>query len=155
MTAESIAKAVGELRRSRAYAEAERQLGFAAVCVVGTAGRQRRRWDDNEGAHPTRLVVTTDAPHKAGVLYNRGVHSADGVYHTHAHVWLRTREHAERLVAWVYDEIRAEPMMHGWTNLEPWHFELLLGMGAERMKFEVFDDEQKQRRVLAKLRKLK
>ena len=153
--ANGMDEAIRQLRRSRSYLDAEKALGFAAVCVVGTMGRQRRRWDDNEGSHPTRLVVTMDVPHKAAAAYNRGVHSADGIYHVLAHYWLLSREHAERLTQWVYEQIEADPMLNGWVNLEPWHFEILIGMAAQRLKYATFDDDEKHRRIVAKLRKVK
>ena len=154
-TAEQITEAIKRLTSSRSYKIAETELAFAALCIVGTAGRQRRRWDDNEGGHPTRLVVTTGEPRKAPETYNRGVHSVEGIYHTLAYVWLPSRTHGERMKAWIEDQIKADPMLNGWSDLAPWQFEIMFGAAADALRFDTFDDNEKHRRVLARARKLK
>lgn len=135
------------LKSSRAYKHAEEQLGYAAVCIVGTPGPQRRSWQDNQGAYPTRIVVTTDDPKKAPQVFNRGVHSADGIYHTLAYVYVRSRDHGERLKGWLEAQVAGEPMINGWGNLEAWQYEILFGSACEALGFELFDESEKQRRI--------
>lgn len=151
-TEAQITDAVRRVTAMRSYRDAERELEFAALCVVGTHTRQRRTWDDNHGGHPTRLVVTTGDPAKAVETYNRGVHSIDGLYHTLAYVWVRTRDHAEKMREWIETQIKGEPMLSGWTDIEPWQFEILFGAAADALGFETFDDQEKVRRVLTRAR---
>ncbi len=152
-TEAEITEALRELDHSHAYKAAAKALGFAALCIVSTVGRQRRRWDDNEGAHPTRLVVTTGDPRRAVETYNRGVHSIEGVYHTLAHIWLPSRAHGERMKAWIEEQIKADPMLNGWSDLAPWQFEIMFGAAAEALRYDAFDDNEKHRRVLARARR--
>lgn len=139
-------------RKSAAFVTAERVLGHAALCIVGTWDRQRRSWDDNQGGHPTRLVVTMGDPRQASEIYNRGVHSAGGLYHTLAFVWLRSRRHADLMKAWIERSIGGEEMLSGWRDVPPWQYEIMFGMAAETLGFDVFDDPEHVRRVTRKMR---
>lgn len=152
-TEEQIAEAIRKLTASRAYRDAEEALGFAALCVVGTHGRVPRTFGDNQGAHPSRLVVTTGNPAHAAQIYNRGVHSVGGIYHTQVHVWLVSKAHAERAKAWIEQQLGAEALLNGWASAEPWHYEILFGSAAEALGFEMFDDREKMRRVLERARR--
>lgn len=149
-TEAQITEAVRRVTATRSYREAEKQIEFAALCVVGTHARQRRSWGDNHGSHPTRLVVTAGDPRKAVETFNRGVHSSDGLYHTLAHIWLPTRAHAERMREWIEGQIHGETMLSGWIDIEPWQFEILFGAASDALGFEIFDDQEKVRRVLAR-----
>lgn len=141
------------LRASQAYRKAEARLGFAAICIVGTSGPQRRSWQDNQGAYPTRIVVTTGDPAKAATIYNRGVHSADGIYHTLAYVYARTVEHGEIVKGWLEKQVQGEPMVNGWRDLEGWQYEILFGVAAEQLKIELFDEASKQQRIWAEAKR--
>lgn len=131
------------LKRSRAYLDAEHRLSFAALCVIGPHHRQRRRWDDNEGAMPTRLVVTSGDPANASRDYNRGVHSPDQIYHTLAYAYWQSREHAERVKDWLEERLKPDPMLHGWWNMEAWQWEIMVGEAAKELRFNSWDESAK------------
>lgn len=141
------------LQSSRVFKKAEEVCGIAAVCIVGTAGPQRRSWTDNEGAYPTRIVVTTDDPAKAAQIFNRGVHSFDGMYHTMAHAYVASREHGERVKAWLEAQVKGEPMIQNWRDCEAWQYEILFGPAAEALGIELFDEAEKVRRIWARARR--
>lgn len=151
-TEAQITEALKKLTNSQAYKAAESKLGFAALCVVGTMDRVARRFGDNEGAHPTRLVVTIGDPKKAPEIYNRGVHSDEGIYHTLAYVFVPSRSHGERMKSWIEEQVGAEMLLNGWADIQPWQFEIMFGAAAEALRFDTFDDNGKVQRVLAKAR---
>lgn len=150
---EQIDGAWQRLQSSRAFKRAEETCGFAAVCIVGTHGPQRRSWTDNQGGYPTRVVVTTDDPAKAAQNFNRGVHSVDGIYHTLAHVYVASREHGERVKAWLESQVQGEPMINNWRDVEGWQYEILFGPASETLGIEMFDEAERARRIWAKARR--
>lgn len=152
-TVEQITDAVKKLTSSRAYKTAESELDFAALCIVGTFDRVPRSFGDNEGAHPVRLVVTTGSPAMAPETYNRGNHSVGFLYHTLAYTYLNTRVHAEKMKAWLDEQLRFEPMLNGWYDGDAWQFEIMFGEAAKALGFETFDEDEKMRRVLARARR--
>lgn len=135
------------LQSSRAFKKAEAICGFAAVCIVGTHGPQRRSWSDNSGGYPTRIVVTTDDPAKAAQIFNRGVHSVDGIYHTLAHVYVASREAGERVKEWLEAQVSGEPMINNWRDCEAWQYEILFGAASETLGIEMFDEKERSRRI--------
>ena len=139
------------LRRSVAYRKAEERLGFAALCVVGTMDRQPRRFGDNEGVHPSRLVVTTGDPARAPDHYNRGVHSVGAIYHTQAYVYWPSRDHAERAKGWIEKQVGGERLLNGWTSLEPWVWEIMFNEASQEIQSPCFDEAEKRRRVAAEM----
>lgn len=150
---EEFEEAIARIRKSRSFLAAEKELGFAALCIVGTATRQRRTWDDNEGVLPVRLVVTTGDPEHAPRDYNRGVHSVGGIYHTMAYVWLRSRAEAEALRECINKTLKPDPLLNGWCDVESWQMEILFGSAAAEVGAEVFDENERVKRILRKARR--
>lgn len=140
------------LKSSRAHRHAEETLAYAALCVIGTFDRQPRSFGDNQGVHPSRLVVTTGDPTKAPEVYNRGVHSVGALYHTQAYVWWRSKEHAGRAKEWIEQQVGGEVLLNHWYSVEPWQWEIMFNEASVVLGFECFDEGEKQRRVMAKAR---
>lgn len=140
-------------RLSAAYRDAEKRLGMAATCIIGPMHRQRRKWDDNEGCMPTRLVVTTGNPLHAGREYNRGVHSPDQIYHLQAHVWWQTRAHAEQVKDWLEARVKPDPLLNGWWDVDAWMWEVMFGEAAKALKYEAWGDEARDLRIESEARK--
>ena len=143
--------ALGYNPRSRSFREASKKLEFVALCIIGTVGRVRRAWDDNEGAQPIRLVVTAGDPKDSVKPYNRGVHSHDGLYVLHAYVYLESEYHAARVKEWIEGKA-GEELLFGWKDAEPWVFELLVGDAVRALNFEAFDRGERDRRIAAAAR---
>ena len=141
------------LKASRAYKAEEGNLGFAALCVVGTFDKQPRNRGDNAGVHPSRLVVTTGDPKRAADIFNRGIHSVGSLYHTQAYVYWSSRERGDTAKGWIEKQVGADPLLNGWADLEPWQWEIMFGEAAHALGFECFDETEKQRRVMARVRK--
>lgn len=141
------------LQSSRAFKKAEESLGIAALCVVGTFDRQPRRFGDNEGVHPSRLVVTTKDPMRAADIFNRGVHSVGALYHTQAHVYWPDATVGDRAKQWIEKQVSGEKLLHGWTSLEIWQWELMFNEASEAIGVKCFGDEERTRRIWARVRK--
>lgn len=141
------------LQNSRAFKKAEEALGIAALCVVGTFDRQPRGFGDNQGCHPSRLVVTTGDPRRAPDNFNRGIHSVGALYYTQAHVYWHARKYADDAKDWIEKQVAGERMLNGWTDLEPWQWEIMFSEAAVAIGVECFGDEERTRRVWARARK--
>lgn len=144
--------ALGYNPRSRSFRKASDKLEFVALCIIGTVGRVRRAWDDNEGAQPIRLVVTAGEPKDCVKVYNRGVHSHDGLYVLHAFIYLESEYHAARVKEWIEGRANSEEMLFGWKDAEPWILELLIGDAVRALSFEAFDRAEKDKRIAARAR---
>jgi len=141
------------LKASRAFKTHEVQTDFAALCVVGTFDRQPRSFGDNQGVHPSRLVVTTGDPKKAPDIFNRGIHSVGAIYHTQAYVYWKSRKHAEDAKKWIEDQVKPVALLHGWTDLEPWQWEIMFNEAAGALKYDAFDENEKARRIWARAKR--
>ena len=141
------------LQSSRAYKHHEEQLGYAALCVIGTFDRQPRSFGDNQGVHPSRLVVTTVDPRKAPEVYNRGVHSVGALYHTRAYVWWKSKEHAGRAKEWIEQQVGGEELLNHWYSVEPWQWEIMFNEASIALGLECFDESEKQRRIWERAKK--
>lgn len=136
---------------SRAFKKAEEMCGIAAVCVVGTQLRQPRCFGDNEGAHPTRIVVTEGNPDHAAASYNRGHHSPGQTYETLAVVYVADRLLGNKIKEWLDETIdksgQAELMMNNFRDVEPWKYEILFSEASAALGIEVFDAIERARRI--------
>lgn len=148
-------------RLSIALRQVDRELGFRAVCLVGTGKKvPRERTDpdpyDNspvEWVEPIRVVLADD-PRDAPKPYNKGAHSY--TYHTLAYVYASSDAHAARLKKHLDEMLfgqNGKEMMRGWKDCETWIAELLLGQAAQETGIKVFDESERQRRREAVLRK--
>ena len=141
------------LKASRAYKHAEKEAEYAALCVVGTFDRQPRSRGDNHGVHPSRLVVTIGDPARAIDPFNRGVHSVGAIYHTQVYVYWQSRKHAEDARTWIEGQVKPAALLHGWSDVEPWQWEIMFNEAASALGFEAFDETEKARRVWARAKR--
>lgn len=156
-----MSTAEAQRRLSIALRQVDRELGFRAVCLVGTGKRvprERAEPDpyDNSGiewVEPIRVVLADD-PKGAPVPYNKGAHSY--TYHTLAYVWTPGEPAAQRLKKHLEVMLFGQAslaMLHGWKDCETWIAELLLGQAAQETGVKVFDEAERQKRRQAALRK--
>lgn len=138
---------------TKAYRDAEAHAGYVAVCIIGTGVRVPRTFNDNEGAHPMRVVLTAERnPMKAAVTaYNKGAHTH--LYQTLCYGWAESAAHAERIKARLIDKIfgqgKAAEMLSGFADCEGWVAELLLGETVAELDFELFGQASKEQRIRA------
>mgnify|MGYP001088545090 CR=1 FL=1 len=148
-------------RLSIALRQVDRELGYRAVCLVGTGKpvpRERVKPDprDNdpiEWVEPIRVVVTDD-PKMAPAPYNKGAHSY--TYKVLAYLWVPSDAHASRLKKHLDEMLfgqKGKDMVHGWKDCAWWIAELLLGQAVQETGIEAFDEAERQRRREAALRK--
>ncbi len=135
------------LQSSRAFKKAEETCGIAALCVVGTFDRQPRNFGDNQGVHPSRLVVTTKDPKRAADNFNRGIHSVGALYHTQAHVFWPTAGHGEKAKTWIEHQVGGEKLLNNWIDLEPWQWEIMFNEAATAIGVPCFDATERARRI--------
>lgn len=139
------------LQSSRAWKKAEDGCGIAALCLVTTADLQPRYMGDNEGVHPSRLVVTTKDPKDAIDKYIPGVHSDAGLYYTRAYVYWPTFQHAKLAKSWIEktEEYQHLRLLNGWWNIDPWQFEMAIKDAAAAIGEPYFDGRERALRIWA------
>lgn len=154
--------------RTRAYREAEKQVEYHAVCLIGYEAPVPRYFGDNRGAWPVR-VTTSKKPRDAAKRADLEQPLHDLVVLDFVQV--ETEEHARILKA-TLDELLLgssndnKALRHGWRDIEQdpalvWP--VLLKEAIEKLtsaaddmrratQFEVFSEEEKERRIKAKAR---
>jgi hypothetical protein len=147
--------------RGRAFRAAAAKTDYVAVCLLGYEGSVPRHFGDNQGAWPIR-VATTTRPQDIAKEIDRAnpLHAVK----VHDYVWTPTEAHAKRLKAGLdklllgtTEESRA--LRHGWRDCaDPavaWAILLedALRDIRRREAFEVFDDDERRRRIISKVRR--
>lgn len=165
--AHALAEQTPRRRRTPLEAEAERRLGHAFVCLVGTVDIVPRRFGDNQGAWPVRLEVHADwrqAGHQADIA------SPVAAVARLSTVGVQSKAHALRLKG-VLDEMllgrrdgNDVGLRYSWRDalafgpLERWWPSLLgeavLICELEAVGFDVFDVAEHERRVSEMARRI-
>ena len=154
-----LSSAIEQFKRSRGYREAERDLGYVAVCLIGP--RVPVRFQTGNALHwPIGLRTTTDparAPQRTVSEHWEGS-KAEPFVTLLEHVWTVSDAHAARLKSALYHRfVSDDPDMRmlngGWIDDLGWRArwpEILneairdLRAGGERV--EVFSDEMRIQR---------
>lgn len=160
----AIGEGLSEIKRTRAYVAAERDLGLSALCLVGPPrpvvdwnGGNAMRW-------PVALRVHKD-PAKAG---QRDASSRWEQYKdapgppvvTLRHVWVRTEVHAARLKAELYrrllgNDAEMRQLNGTWVDLMEWEiaYPILLPEAVREIEacgeqLDTWDDESRHQMIL-------
>ncbi len=157
-TEDEIADAVRKMVASRGYREAERRLDFWAVVLCGTVRRIPRHFGDNEGAWPVSVGVSRDPESYGDDVDRRSGHVVE--HKVLRWAWAESRVHANRVKACLDDMLvgkQAENRLrHSWRDVSDpfvvWDIflpEVHRELGG---RIELFDDEEKMRRILREAR---
>jgi hypothetical protein len=73
-------------------------------------------------------------------------------YDTQAYVYWTTRKFAEDAKDWIERQVPGEPLLHGWTSIEPWQWEIMFNEAGLSIGRECFDEAEKVRRIWARVK---
>jgi len=171
LSPKQTAKERGKLTRSRAFRAHEKQAGYVAVCLIGPEHPIPRKAGDNLGGLPVRVVVTAK---------DRTAAKDDDLaqpYHKFIVlecVHVESRVHGDRLKAALDEqllgaqtELDNDQPRHRFRDVRGcfddeytrsiwWGIVLdsaLREVKKQARKFDVFDAEEKQRRISEKVRR--
>jgi hypothetical protein len=171
LSPQQTAKQRAKLTRSRAFKAREREAGYVAVCLIGWEGPVPAYFGDNRGVWPCR-ITTTSKERTAAKVDDLSSPVAKVAVLECVHV--ESQEHARRLKAaldqMLLGEVKFqgnESLRHSWRDCNGfWHDEDTRGMWwgivlaaalrevkKQARKFDVFDGDEKQRRIAQKVKR--
>jgi len=138
---------------SYAHNRAQAYLDFVAVCMVGTEGAKPRDFGDNRGAWPIRISTTKDPK---SIAKKTDIESPLWPIIPLEYVWTESEQHAKRLKTQLDILLLGNgdnALRHAWKHADDpvlaWPILLAqaLDLIRAREEFEVFDEEERQRRI--------
>lgn len=153
---DEIAAGVAKLKRTDAYRQAEKELDFWSVMLIGPAQRVPRHFGDNQGVRDVRVVATSDPK-----AYLKRCNVEHGVWPRKilAITWTLSGRHAARLKdkldGMLLGEADKNRLLQGWRDLEDdvdivWPILLRQAVSEinEREHIEVFGEDEKVERIM-------
>lgn len=142
-------------RRTRVAIEAEKELEFSAVCMVGYTKKAPRYMGDNQGAQPVKFSVTANP---VEIAKKPDLESPFEPVRVLEFVWLESDRHAKRLKETLDDLLLGTSsesrLRHAWRDIEGEPDKVwteLLSQALQLLNVNetvtVFGEKERQRRI--------